>query len=49
MQIRAEEQEEIDKISISLNGMRSKDDPMGEVTKEDILKKVKGRYPEFPE
>lgn len=49
MQIRSEEQDDIDKKNICLLGKRDASDPKGEVKKEEIMKKINGKYPGFPE
>lgn len=49
MQLRSEEQDDYDKMDIAMIGKREKGDPLGEVTKEDIMLKLGGRFPEFPE
>lgn len=49
MQIRTEEQDDLDKLDITLMGKRESNDPMDGFTREEILKKVNGKYPDFPE
>ena len=49
MQIRAEEQDDADKLNISLMGKRDHADPNGEVSKNEIMSKVNGKYPDFPQ